>query len=75
MVWFPIEKELVKLYSDKLILSRFIIIINICIRYCIEIYPSRSAAKFDKIRLSAAFLISFLLPLADSFKAYKAMYR
>ncbi len=75
MVWFPIEKELVKLYSDKLILSRFIIIINICIRYCIEIYPSRSAAKFDKIRLSAAFPVSFLIPFSNSFIADKAMYR
>lgn len=75
MVWFPIEKELVQLPSDKLFFSRFIIIIDICIRYRIEVYPSRSTAKLDEIRLFAAFPVSVLITLADSFIADKAMYR
>ncbi len=75
MVWFSIEKELVQLLSDKFFFSRFMVIIGICIRYRIEVYPSRSAAKLDEIRLSAAFPVSFLIPLADSFEASKAMYR
>lgn len=74
-MWFSTEKELVQLFSDKLILSRFIVIIDICIRYRIEVYPSRDAAKLDKIRLSAAFPISFLIPLSNPFIADKAMYR
>lgn len=53
------KKELVHLLSDKLFFSRFIVIIDICIRYRIEVYPSRSTAKLDKIRLSAAFPVSF----------------
>lgn len=69
------KNELVQVHSDKLFFSRFIVIIDIRIRYRIEVYPSRSAAKLDKIRLSAAFPVSVLLPLADSFEASKAMYR
>lgn len=75
MVWFPIENELVQANSDKLIFSRFIIIIDIPIRYCIEIYPSWSAAKLNKIRFSATFPISFLITLINSFIADKAMYK
>ena len=37
--------------------------------------PAVIATKLDKIRLSATFPISFLIPLADSFEASKAMYR
>ena len=49
--------------------------IDIFVSYCIEIYPSRSAAKFDIIRLSATFRISVRIPFSNSLIANKAMYK
>lgn len=69
------EKQLVRVNSDKLFFSHLIIVIDILINYHIEIYSSRSAAKLDKIRLSAAFLVPILIPFPNSFIAYKTMYK